>query len=159
MSNQLSQNKEDEICPSCGKFVASLLPSTGWCVPCSLPIILGDEGGGGINRNDRTRICTGCGEPVDGLYRRKCRECRDADWLLEHADEIDRCLANGLSVYKARQILRKHYRNDQRCLCCEGPMNKATKGTAYFCNKPQCRTAQNRLKKLIYSKGYDRTEA
>lgn len=38
-------------------------------------------------------------------------------------------------------------------------MNKATKGTAYFCNKPQCRTAQNRLKKLIYSKGYDRTEA
>lgn len=142
-----------EICPSCGSFVTYLFPFSGWCFNCTWPLI-------DTETATHVGICESCGEQVDGLYRKKCRKCRDSDWLLDHADEIDRCLANGLSVWKARQILRRHVQaNGQKCLSCGGPMHKATKGVGYFCMKPKCRSAQNRLKRLIYEKGFDRTIA
>lgn len=148
-----AEAKELEVCPDCGEFVTYLFPTSGWCLACTLPDILGTREGG------ENRACEDCGKPVDSKYRNKCRQCRDSAWLEEHADELDRCIANGLSVWKARQVLRIRSKNNQKCLCCSGPMSKAAKGTAYFCKKPRCRTAQNRLKHLIYHKGYDRSEA
>lgn len=138
-----------EVCPSCGRFVTALVDTTGWCALCTLTKYGFTEGG--------ERLCYGCGNPVGDQSHRKCRACRDADWLLQHADEIDRCLANGISVYKARNIIQQN--SQQTCLRCGGSMNKATHGVAYFCGKPRCRSANTRLKKLIYIKGYDRTEA
>lgn len=143
-----------EVCPGCGKFVDKLVDATGWCITCTLPIILKEKGG-----DPSHKLCSECGEPIGDSSHKKCRKCRDADWLLRHADDIDRCLANGLSVYKARQLITAHKNDGIKCLSCGGPMGKATRGIAYFCKKPQCRSAQNKLKRLIYQKGFERSEA
>jgi len=145
------ENNDEEVCPSCGSFVDYLLIETGFCEECSLTYGFVTEVGG-----TRCRRCKA--RPVDDSTHRICRVCRHEEWLGKNADAIDRYLAgNGLRIGRAIKAVRQQ--NSIICRRCGALMKKATRGTAYFCNKPQCRTAQNKLRRLIYVKRIPRAQA
>lgn len=150
------ESLKNEVCPNCGNFVDRLVEFTGWCFRCSLPTILSINEAGEVTK---VNSCIACGKAVGDNTHRKCRDCRYKDWLLEHGDEIDRCLANGISFYRARRLVSEHANDGLTCKSCGGPLKKPPRGIAYFCMKSQCRTAQNKLSRLMYEKGIKRETA
>lgn len=148
---------KNELCPNCGHFVTRLVEFTGWCFQCSLPVILSiDESGHTTTAAIR---CIGCGGNVGDLTHTKCRNCRQQDWLNEHADEIDRCLALGASVTRAKKLVSAHANDDLKCAACGGPLRKATRGKALFCTKSECRKAYNKWRRLQQEKGLSKETA
>jgi hypothetical protein len=141
------KSSSTEVCPSCGDFVDRLLDDTGFCAECSRPFRKG-----GV-------ICERCEKRnIDDESHHICRVCRHEEWLGKHADALDRHLAgNGLRIGKAIRSVKMD--NRISCLRCGRPMRQATRGQAYFCSKPECRTAQNKLRKLIYVKHIPRRQA
>lgn len=151
------ETTKEEFCPNCGYFVNRLVEYTGWCFPCSLPVILSiDENG---QKTAQSLRCISCGGIIGDLTHKKCRTCRDSDWLLEHADEVDRCLAFGLSVYKAKKFIKAHSNPELHCLNCGETIKKATRGETLFCTKPECRSVYNKFRRLKYEGGLNREEA
>lgn len=136
-----------DVCPSCGDFTSVLYDDTGFCAECSKPFRKGGD------------ICSRCNKRnLDDDSHRICRVCRHDEWLGKHADSLDRHLAgNGLRIGKAIRSVKLD--NRITCLSCGRPMRQATRGQAYFCSKPQCRTAHNKLRKLIYVKHIPREQA
>lgn len=131
----------EEVCPSCGSFVTKLLSDTGWCLNCSELIIL--KGG--------AKYCERCGKKTDDSSHTKCRSCRRDFWLTEHANEIERYMADGYSFKISCDLVRIHNSRPAQCLRCGAFIKKAPNGRTFFCTKPLCRKAQNRLKWLRYN--------
>jgi hypothetical protein len=142
--------RQEEVCSSCGDYVTYIAPSTGWCIKCTLEHFetIGPE-------NDFT--CERCTNSTDQSHK-LCRSCRHEAFLEKHADEIDLCLANGISVTGAIQLIRN---NEMiHCKLCGTPMRKASNGINFFCTtNKECRTAHRRMKYYIYDKGFNKTAA
>jgi hypothetical protein len=102
------------------------------------------EGGG--------RSCEKCGNSTGDSSHRICRRCRHDNWLLLHADEIDRYLAAGFTFMISCDLVRIHSKvNKIKCLRCGELMNKVSNGQNFFCTKhTKCRQAHTKLKWLRF---------
>jgi len=122
---------ENEFCPSCGSFVDRIVAETGWCVVCS---------------GDTQAVCIGCNDLFvkDQPHRKLCPWCREERWLLRHADEIERYLADGFSIHYARREIYES--NRPVCISCGNPIKGATNG-AMFCKQTiECRRWRRRYR-------------
>jgi hypothetical protein len=124
-------------CAECGQFVDELDEFTGWCYECS-----------GTAPPSRVIV----------IYLLGIKE----SWFERNADQLDRVLAEGLTLSLAVNLILR--RNRPRCLCCGETIEYGTKGRHIFCRKhAECRTAARRLKyyrlekSLSYSEALSRT--
>ena len=143
---------QEEVCPNCGDFVSQLLPATGWCFKCSQAFILGD--------GKEVTICINCGAAMSDETHARCWRCREEGWLHDNANHIERYMAQGFSFAVSRDLARIHHGKTKKCLRCGEAMKKASRGTNYFCTqKKECRSAQRKLKWLMYNHRVPRDEA
>lgn len=142
----------EEVCPNCGDFVTHLLPATGWCFRCSQAFVLGS--------GKEVKICTSCGRATSDETHARCWHCRHEDWLKEHANQIERYMAQGFSFTVAKDLVRIHHGKLKQCLRCGVSMKKSSRGENYFCTtKKECRSAQRKLKWLMYNHRVPREQA
>lgn len=130
-----------EVCPNCGDFVERLHHASGWCYACSPP------------------TCKLCGEEFDdyGQHRDFCSKCRKIVWDQEHADAIERYLADGLTLTKARQAVKQDGR--PACLCCGEPIPYGNPWRDRFCSKQLCKRAARRYRYYRKDKRMSQEEA
>lgn len=113
-----------ELCPNCGEFTNWLNPASGWCATCS------------------PSTCQSCGRYSSTSL---CSTCKRDQWSINNADAIERYLATGLTIAKAKQAVADE--NRPNCLCCGEPINHGNPSRHRFCSRTQlCRTSARRYK-------------
>lgn len=122
---------EPEVCPNCGDLVEALNYDTGWCSECS------------------PSVCSKCGGPRTSDHK-LCIGCQRANWYERNADQLERYIAQGLTLSEAKsKIIRE---NRAICVVCSSEIPGKHKSNTLFCKKNQeCRKArwlyQERLRK------------
>lgn len=147
-----------EVCSNCGAFTDQLNDETGWCYECSPPIC---ERCGGEQHPDHRYNGYHPAEISEVIVkngRKLCRRCIKEIWLEEHANEIERYIAEGLSY---RQAIEKVSSNNRAvCIICSTPIPGRHKSSTIFCTKtPDCRKAKKKYVRLIQRKGLTRDSA
>jgi len=136
---------DNEVCSSCGAFVASLNELTGWCNACSY-----DTPG--------PKQCSSCGSLFAGEpWRKLCGLCRKELWYKRNARHLEEAMLAGYTLENALiQVLED---NRPQCIIC-GKSIKGAKNGALFCNNKQaCRTAARYFRYLLYEKQVKRAPA
>lgn len=120
----MSTTTIEEVCPSCGDFVNSLNPSTGFCLDCS------------------PKVCSRCGG-VPSIGHNVCIKCQRQVWWDRNADALELYLSQGYSLSKARSRIEED--NRAICIACSQPIPGRSRQTTLFCTRTQrCKTAKRR---------------
>jgi len=129
----------EEYCPSCGEWVSYLAfnHSTGWCIACS--------------GSDHQLRCTQCGGViVEEHGRTMCHPCRQEQWYIKHADELEYLMVvKGYSLALARTTIIRIRR--PICQWCRHPIKGANERALFHKGKDfkSCRSAAVKYNRLI----------
>jgi hypothetical protein len=121
--SRLSLTRETiEVCPSCGDFVNSLNPRTGFCLDCT------------------PRVCSRCGGVVSRGHH-ECIRCQRVKWWEENADRLELYISRGLSLSEARRKIKNE--NRAICISCASPIPGRHRQSTLFCSRTyECRKAK-----------------